>query len=125
MMVHFCEKTDGVTEEEVEALIILLERYRGPCGSYRNQLERVLLPYIDGEPENLRTVAKIFPLLSCVGGGGNKGEKHSDDWGRMVKRILITMYDTLVSLCGDVCPVLEVNIFCIRGQYQIRNDILN
>jgi len=95
--------------EVVNLLKMCLERYRGPCGSFRDKLEKALIPYMDHENGDLvRLICDILPLLSSTGGGGSQGDKHSKDWSTMVMRLMKSAYDCLYQLYADSCPTLEV-----------------
>lgn len=98
------------TSAELSLVKVCLEKYHGPCGNQRMNLEKKLVAILEEcRDENLlNLVAQIFPLLSSAGGGGSNGIGHSTDWKGMVIKILAKMEDCLLTLFSDVCPVITV-----------------
>jgi len=115
ILAHFCENSqDSNSQKSVEELTLLrvcLEEYHGPCGQFREKLEKVLVPLIDADNGNLvEFLGEVMPLLSYAGGGGGGGEKHTKDWNEMLTKLLKTTYSTLYVLYGSSCPLLEVSL---------------
>jgi len=100
------------TVEAVKLLQTCLTTFRGPCGPFRDRLEKSLIPLLDHENSELfELICDLFPLMSGTGGSGGNSEKdkHSADWSNMVNRLLKEAYDTLYQLYCDACPTLEVS----------------
>ncbi|CAG7669872.1 unnamed protein product, partial [Allacma fusca] len=121
LLSRFGDTARTKTQEEIESLVVCLERYRGPCMTYRGQLEKVVRPYIDcSREEEVFSVAKMFPLLSALGGGGTKGERYSQDWNQSVTNLLRVMYDALAELYGDACTYIDT-----KNPYEVEDSGTN
>jgi len=111
----FCDssRADSPSTAELKLLRICLQKYHGPCGNQRANLERTLLTLFDESEDagQLELISLALPLISSAGGGGTNGMKHSDDWKGMLVKVLASMEDCLVALYGDACPVLNVSNF--------------
>lgn len=113
ILANFCEgsKEQNFTKsiEELTLLKTCLEEYHGPCGQYRDNLERNLVSLMDSDNiDVIDAISQVMPLLSYAGGGGSGGEKHTKDWTTMLTKVLKAAYSTLYQLYGDNCPTLEV-----------------
>ena len=109
----FCDSSRRVPPSDVELNLVkvCLQKYHGPCGNQRANLEKTLVALID-QDENvsqLELISEVLPLVSSAGGGGSSGMGHSVDWKGMTAKILAKMEDCIVTLYGDACPLLNVS----------------
>jgi hypothetical protein len=101
------------TGELLGLLRTCLQRYRGPCGPFRDRLEKALVPFLDHDNADLvGLVVELLPLMSATGGsGGNNNEKdrHGQDWSLMTDKLLTASYDVVYQLYSESCPNLDVS----------------
>lgn len=123
---YFVEENQGSTAlesvENVSLLKMCLQEFHGPCGHFRDKLEKVLSSLFDSENDELiQAVAEALPLLSYSGGGGNAGEKHIQDWNRMLTKFLKTSHSTFLQLYnnGSSTISLEVRAYIIMNSEAI------
>jgi hypothetical protein len=96
--------------EALDCLEACMKVYAGPCGVYKNQIEKFLLAKFDCPDERvILMVGKCILLLQQTRGGGTQGSLHKSAWAELQNKLLGSLHQCLGQLYSNVSETYDAH----------------